>query len=333
MPVERTIHHIKISVLFLVSVIAIGSIGYMVIEGWPFMDALYMTIISITTTGFSELHPLSHVGRIFTLFVIVFGVVTIAYTGSRVAQLLIETIVFRRRKMIKKLSSMQNHYIICGFGRMGKRICQELASYDAPFVVIEKDSKEIENLTRFGYLFVEGDATDDDVLLGAGIKKAKGLVAVLPSEAENVFTTLSSRVLNPDIFIVSRAVEEGTESKLLKAGASRVLKPYEIGGHRMAQVLLHPGVVDFIDILARERRIDLSIEEIEVRPGSQLVGKTLAEAPIRHDLNIIIVAISSAGGEAVYNPGSNALIHEGDKLIVIGEENNIRQLKKMAGSE
>jgi voltage-gated potassium channel len=323
-------YQLKIALAMLLGVIALGSLGYMIIEGWNLLDAVYMTIISITTTGYREVYPLSQFGKVFTLFVIVLGVVTIAYTGGRLAQLFVESYLFRRRKMAKQLSALENHYIICGYGRMGRKICQELQENNASFVVVEKDPAEIENLRTRDYLFVEGDATDDDILMQAGIKKAKGMVAVLPTEAENVFTTLSSRALNPKIFIVARAVEEETESKLLKAGASRVVKPYEIGGHRMTQVLLRPGVVDFIDIIAREKRIDLHIEEIEVKDGSILVGQTLAQSPIRNKLNIIIVAIFQADGKVTYNPQSNTVIQKDNKLIVIGEEKNIQQLITMA---
>jgi voltage-gated potassium channel len=328
--IERTIQQLKVAVLLLVVVIIFGMVGYMVIEGWNIFDAIYMTIISITTTGYKEVHPLSEAGKIFTLFVIIFGVVAIAYIGGRLAQFFVEAYVFRRRKMEKKLKVLNGHYIICGYGRMGKKICEELSANKALFVVIEKDKREIENLSHLDYLYIEGDATDDETLQKASIKGAKGLVSVLRSEAENVFTTLSARVLNPEIFIVARAVEEETESKLLKAGANRVVKPYEIGGHRMTQVLLRPGVVDFIDIIARDKRMDLKIEEIEVNPGSSLIGQKLVEAPIRNMLNIIIVAIFRTDGNVIYNPQSNVVIEENAKLIVIGEENNIIELKKMA---
>ncbi|UCF63592.1 MAG: potassium channel protein [bacterium] len=327
---EKTVQQLKIAVLLLVGVILFGMMGYMFIEGWNFFDAIYMTIISITTTGYKEVHPLSDAGKIFTLFVIIFGVVAIALIGGRLAQFFVETYVFRRRRMEKKLKVIHHHYIICGFGRMGKKICEELHTNKAEFVVIEKDHKEIENLRDRDFVYIEGDATDDETLLRAGIKEAKGLVAVLPTEAENVFTTLSARVLNPNIFIVSRAVEEETESKLLKAGANRVVKPYEIGGHRMTQVLLRPGVVDFIDIIAREKRIDLQIEELEVHSGSSLIGQKLVEAPIRNKLNIIIVAIFRPDGTVIYNPQSNVVIEEKARLIVIGEENNIKELIKIA---
>lgn len=305
----------------------------MVIEHWNIFDSLYMTIISITTTGFAEVHPLSENGRLFTIFVIIFGVLTIAYTGGRVAQFVLEAYIFRRRRMARKVDTLKDHYIICGFGRMGKKICQVLSANRALFVVVENNPDEIELLNEMNYLYVEGDATDDEVLLQAGIERAKGLVAVLSTEAENVFTTLSAKVLNPKIFIVSRAVEEETESKLLKAGANRVVKPYEIGGHRMAQVLLRPGVADFIEIVSARKKIDLKIEEINIQPKSSLVGKTLAQSNIRQDLNIIVVAIFSEDGRILYNPQSNSVIHAGDRLIVIGEERNIEKLQALAAGK
>lgn len=330
---QRTIHQLKFAFLSIFVVFLFGVFGYMLVEGWGFFDAIYMTIISITTTGYKEVHPLSNLGKLLTIFVIVFGVVAIAYTAGRVAQMFVEVYIFRRRRMEKKLTLLKDHYIICGFGRMGKKICQELLDNQATFVVIEKDHIEIENLHELDYLYIEGDATDDDILNQAAINRAKGLVAVLPTEAENVFATLSARVLNPKIFIVSRAVEDVTESKLLKAGANRVVKPYEIGGHRMSQVLLRPGVVDFIDIIARERRFDLRIEEVQVEVGSSLVGQTLAESPIRNKLNIIIVAIFPTDSKVIYNPKSSTAIQADSRLIVIGEEKSINELIKMASSQ
>jgi voltage-gated potassium channel len=327
---QRTIHQLKFAFLSIFVVFLFGVFGYMLVEGWGLLDAIYMTIISITTTGYKEVHPLSNFGKLLTIFVIVFGVVAIAYTASRVAQMIVEIYIFRRRRMEKKLTLLKDHYIICGFGRMGKKICQELLDNQVTFVVIEKDPAEIENLQELDYLYIEGDATDDTILNQAAISRAKGLVAVLSTEAENVFATLSARVLNPKIFIVSRAVEEETESKLLKAGANRVVKPYEIGGHRMSQVLIRPGVVDFIDIIARERRFDLRIEEVQVEVGSSLVGQTLAESPIRNKLNIIIVAIFPTDSKVIYNPKSSTVIQANSRLIVIGEEKSITELGKMA---
>ena len=305
----------------------------MIIEKWHILDAIYMTIITISTTGFAETHPLSQTGRFFTLLIIVMGIGSIAYTGGRAAQLIFETQIYRRRKMSKKVEHLSNHFIVCGYGRMGRFICDELTEADVDFVVIENDPVKIDRLIERGFMFVNGDATRDDVLVSAGIKKAKGLVAVLSSDAENVFATLSSKVLNPELYVVARAVEEETESKLVKAGASRVVKPYEIGGTRMAELLLRPGVIEFIDSIAREKNVDLNIEEVIVNPASPLVGKTLTELPIRKEMNIIIVSIYKSSGKFIYNPLSSAKIEAGDKLIAIGESSSIEKLNKMCLAE
>ncbi len=331
--VDKTLRQLRFGLAILFFTIIFGTAGYMIIEKWHILDAIYMTIITISTTGFAETHPLSQPGRFFTLILIVMGIGSIAYTGGRAAQLVFETQIYRRRKMSKKVEHLSNHYIVCGYGRMGRFICDELAEAKVDFVVIENDTEKIDRLINRSFMFVNGDATSDEVLISAGIKKAKGLVAVLSSDAENVFATLSSKVLNPDIYIVARAVEEETESKLMKAGASRVVKPYEIGGTRMAELLLRPGVIEFIDSIAREKNVDLNIEEVIVHPNSALVGRTLTELPIRKEMNIIIVSIYKKSGKFIYNPLSSARIEAGDKLIAIGENTSLQKLNKMCLTE
>ena len=234
--------------------------------------------------------------------------------------------------MSKKVEHLNNHFIVCGYGRMGRFICEELSEAGVDFVVIENDQAKIDKLINRNLMYVNGDATSDEILLSAGIKKAKGLVAVLSSDAENVFATLSSKVINPDIYIVARAVEEETESKLAKAGASRVVKPYEIGGNRMAELLLRPGVIEFIDVVARERSVDLSMEEFLVNEKSELIGKSLAESPIRKELNIIIVSINKQKGGFIYNPKSSTVIEKDDKLIALGEKANLAEMNKLCRS-
>lgn len=324
--IEKTTRQLRFALFLLFLIILVGTLGYIALEKWDFLDAFYMTVITISTTGFEEVKPLTHLGRIFTSFLIIAGVGTIAYTGGRAVQLIIETQVLRRRRMSKKLQELKNHYIVCGYGRMGRRICEELRQAGVPFAVIEKDDNQIEALIEQEYLFVQGDATSDDSLLKAGIAQARGIVAVLPSEAENVFAVLSAKVLNPKIFVVARAVEEETESKLLRAGADRVVNPYEIGGTRMAMMLLRPTVVEFIDIIARKQGVDLNLEEIQVKASSPLIGKTLAESPIRKELNIIIVAIFRKAGSFIYNPVSSTVLEEGDRLLAIGEAANLNKL-------
>lgn len=224
--ITKTLNQLKAAAFILFITLLFGTFGFMLIEHWDFIDSLYMTIITITTTGFEEVHPLSHSGQLFTILIIIMGIGSIAYTGGRAAQLLIETQIFRRRKMSKKLVELTDHYIVCGYGRMGRYICEELASANVNFIVVDNEPGKIDKLIDINYLYLNGDATSDDILTAAGVMNAKGLVAVLSTDAENVFTTLSAKVLNPNLYVVARAVEEETESKLKKAGANRVVKPY-----------------------------------------------------------------------------------------------------------
>jgi voltage-gated potassium channel len=327
--IDRTLKQLKAGAFILLITLVTGSIGFMIIEHWSFLDSIYMTFITITTTGFEEVHPLTHSGRIFTIILLVMGIGSIAYTGGRAAQLLIENQIIRRRRMSKKLEELKDHYIVCGYGRMGKYICEELSSAKVEFIVIENEAGKIDRLIEMNFLYISGDATSDEILTMAGVMKAKGLVAVLSNDAENVFTTLSAKVLNPNLYVVARAVEEETESKLKKAGANRVVKPYEIGGNRMAELLLRPGVIEFIDVVAREKNVDLSMEELAVSEKSSLIGKTLAELPIRKDLNIIIVSINKLKGGFIYNPKSSTVLEQNDKLIALGEKVNLAELSKL----
>ncbi len=327
--IDKTLNQLKVGAFILIVTLFVGSFGFMLIEHWDFLDSLYMTVITISTTGFEEVHPLSQYGKVFTIILLVMGIGSIAYTGGRAAQLLIEKQIFRRKKMSKKLEELKDHYIVCGYGRMGRYICEELESAKVDFIVVDNESDKIDKLINMNYLYLNGDATSDEVLTIAGVMKAKGLVAVLSTDAENVFTTLSAKVLNPGLYVVARAVEEETESKLKKAGANRVVKPYEIGGNRMAELLLRPGVIEFIDVVAREKNVDLSMEEIMVNEKSSLIQKTLAELPIRKDLNIIIVSINKTKGGFIYNPQSSTVIEQGDKLIALGEKANLSKLSNL----
>ncbi|GBD89464.1 voltage-gated potassium channel Kch [bacterium BMS3Abin04] len=326
---SNALTQLKIGLVLIVAIIIIGTVGYAFIEGWTLFESFYMTIITISTTGFKELKPLSRPGMILTAFLIISGVLAIAYTGGRGIQILVEAQFFRRRRMNKKLGSIAEHYIVCGFGRMGRVICEELYQNGQPFVVVENNSVKIERLLEMNYLFFEGDATADETLLAAGIRKAKGLVSVLDSDAQNVFVVLSAKELNPDIFIVARAVDEGTESKLLKAGANRVVKPYELGGSRMVHLLLRPGVMDFIDGVARNRDVAISLEEVTIPENSKLAGKTLADSPLRKEWNIIVIAVSKANGKFMYNPSAATTIEVGDKLIAIGEAESLKKLDSL----
>ena len=317
---------LRIGVGIIISIILIGTIGYTIIEGWSLFDSFYMTVITISTTGFKELHPLSDSGMVLTILLIIFGVLAIAYTGGRGVQILIEAQLLRRRRMNKKLEQLSNHNIVCGYGRMGRQICESLYEHNEPFVVIDNDPELIGKMDEHNYIYINGNATHDDVLLKAGIKKAKGLIAVIGSDPENVFATLAAKELNKDIFIVARAIEEGTKSKLRIAGADRIVMPYELGSSRMVQLLLRPGVSDFVEGVVRSKDVDISLEEIIVQENSKLAGLTLAESPLRSELNIIVIAIDKPNSKFEYNPKSSTLIEVGDKLIAIGHAEDLNKL-------
>lgn len=322
------------SVSLIILVVAFGTTGYMVIEQWNFLDSIYMTVITLTTVGFREIHDLSFSGKIFTIILIIGGVGTVLYALSTGAKLIIEgelVEVFGRKRLEKKIKELKDHYIICGYGRMGRIICRELKSHNMRFIAIERNPdifKEEEDILIF-----EGDATKDEVLKKVGIEKARGLVSVLSTDAENLYVVLSARGMNPDLLIVARAGEEGSEQKLLRAGADRVVSPYHIGGLRMAHTVLKPAVVDFIEFATKSGNIDLQMEEITIQEGSKLVGLTLDECGFGKELGVIIVAIKRTTGEMKFNPTFRSMVKVGDTLIAIGETVKLKILEDMAMAE
>jgi voltage-gated potassium channel len=311
--------------------ITFGTTGYMVVEGWDFLDALYMTITTLTTVGYGEIHPLSTEGRIFTIILILVGVGTVLYALSAGAKVILEgelRELFGRKRLEKKIKGIRDHYIVCGYGRMGKIICRELREEKAAFIVIEKNP--IETAGDESTLILTGDATNDEALKEAGIDRAKGLISVLPTDAENLYVVLSSRGLNPSLFIVARASEEGAESKLLRAGANRVVSPYSIGGLRIAHTILRPAVVDFIEFATKSGNIELQMEEIAIPEHSALIGQSLDQCGIGKELGIIIVGIKRKSGEMKFNPTFRTSINAGDTLIALGEINKLDILEEMA---
>ena len=329
----NSVRHLRISVGLLVVIIAIGTLGYSFIEGWPPFDALYMTVITLSTVGFKAVHNMSSEGKLFTIFLIISGTGMIAYTLSSLLQFTLEgqlRKILGRKKLESRINKLKNHYIICGFGRIGHLICREFQSRPLPFVVVEKDPHLIERINREGYMYVEGDATDDETLQAAGIDVAKGLITAVTSDTDNVYITLTARGLNPKLFILARSGEEGSEKKLMRAGASKVISPYTIGANRMAQAILRPSVVDFIEIATASENLELQIEEIVVSAGSVLAGKALVDSDIRQSMGIIIVAIKQANGHMVFNPPSNQIIEPKSVLITLGEQPAITQLEKLA---
>jgi len=330
------IRHLRFLLIILLLVVGLGTTGYSVIEGWGAFDSLYMTVITLATVGFHEVHQLSDQGKAFTILLIIFGAGMIAYSVGSLIRFTVEgelRQLLGRKKLEKQISKLVDHYIICGYGRIGNLICKEFTARPLPFVVVEKDPQLCLRLHNEGYLFVEGDATDDDTLIAAGIRQAKGLITAVTSDTENVYITLTARGLNPGLFILARAGEEGSELKLRRAGASKVISPYTIGATRMAQAILRPSVVDFIEIATAGHNLELQLEEIRVRGGSRLVGKSLMTSGIRKDLGIIIVGIKKGDGQMVFNPASETRIETGDILITLGESPAIQNLDAIAGQQ
>ncbi len=314
------------------SIILIGTLGYMSIERWNFLDSLYMTIITLTTVGYDEVHKISPYGRIFTMFLVFSGVGIILYVASSVAQGIVEgrlREVLGRRKLENKIKKLKNHYIICGYGRVGSTICNEIASKSIPFVVIERDPAIVQKADENDYLYLQGEAADENVLIKAGIERAKGLVSAVGSDAENVFVTLTARSINPNLRIVARACEEDSSKKLIKAGADKVVSPHGTAARRIAQSILRPTISDFIELAVHGHSLEFQMEEILVGKGSNLKNLTLQESDIRQDLNVIVIGIRRTSGEMMFNPSAQTKIMEGDTLIVLGEIQNLKKLEKL----
>lgn len=317
----------------LVAILLAGTMGYHLLEGWDFLDSLYMAVITITTVGFGEVHPLSHTGRIFTMFYLLAGVSLVTYTIGTLTRMVIEGEVqqlFGRRRTMTKIKKLRDHYIICGFGRIGQMVADEFERRPMPFVVVENNIEKARKLPP-EYPIIVGDATEEETLINAGIERAKGLVTVLHSDAANLFVTLSAREINPKLFIIARYEEERTKNKLLRAGADKVVSPYIIGGTRMAMAVLRPAVIDFIELATQSESLGLQMEEILVPPDSPLIGSNLKDADIRSNLDIIIVAIKKRSGHMEFNPSATTVIGEGDRMIAIGETSQLQKLEYMMG--
>jgi voltage-gated potassium channel len=325
---------LTILIILILSVFTFGTAGYVIIEGWSVLDSLYMTIITVTTIGFKEVAPLSRSGRVFTIVFVLFGVGVLAYALNTGVRIIFEGEIqkaFGRRKLEKKIQLLMNHYIVCGYGRMGQIICGELRARMEPFIVIEKELQEVDADEET--LFIFGDATRDRILSAAGIERAKGLVSVLSTDAQNLFVVLSARGLNPDLTIIARADEEGSQKKLVRAGADRVVSPYQIGGLRIAHTILKPAVVDFLEFATKTGNIELQMEEIRVQERSELTGVSLHAMGTGRQLGVIIVAIKRSDGTMKFNPASKTVIHEDDVLIALGETQKLTELEDLAKAQ
>lgn len=315
--------------VLIILVIFIGTIGFHLIEGWSFLDCLYMTVITIFTVGFKEVRELSPQGQIFTIFVILGGVGTAIFAFTKIAEIAFEGGIkkfWRRRRMEKELKNLKDHYIICGYGRMGKTVCERLKEEKLPFVVIDNKQEKIEELEQIGRcLFINGDATHEEILIKAGIKKAKGLASLLRSDADNLYLVLSAKLVNPSLFILSKAMDEEAERKILQIGANKIVSPYKLSGLKIAQGLIRPTLVDFMDLIIRRKELSLYMEEFAVKKESQIVNRNLRESDIRRTANVIVVAVKKPGEELVFNPSPDTKMETGDILLVLGDKNAINQ--------
>lgn len=325
---------LKIIVIILVAVVLFGTIGYSVIERWPLLDAVYMTFITLSTVGFKEVYVLSPAGRMFTILLILVGVAGAAYTLRVIGQWIVEGEMQKllgRRRMQKGIKELVNHYVVCGFGRVGRRIAQELFNRKVPFVVIDNDLQRIEQAEKDKFLFVQGDSTLDQTLIDAGIKRARALITAVANEADGVFIVLSARQLNPQLFITARTETDEGKKKLLRAGADKVISPYKIGAIRMALTTLRPNLVDFMKIITFDKETGLTIEEIQIKPGSPLIDSTLRECSIRKEFGIMVAGIKKTGKDVFLNPSPDTKIEAGDILIVIGDREGLEKLEKLYG--
>ena len=314
-------------------VIFIGTIGFHVIEGWSFLDCLYMTIITIFTVGFKEVKVLSPQGQIFTIFVILGGVGTAIFAFTKIAEIAFEGGIhkfWRRKRMEKKLKNLKDHYIICGHGRMGKIVRERLEEEKLPFVVIDNKEEKLEDLKQTNScLFIEGDATHEDILTKAGIKKAKGLAALLSTDADNLYLVLTVRLINPSIFVLSKALDDEAERKILQIGANKVVSPYRLSGLKIAQGLIRPTLVDFMDLIIRREELALYMEELVVKKDSKIVNRNLTECDIRRTANVIVVAMKKPGKDIEFNPSPDSKIKTGDILLVLGDKNAVDQFENI----
>ena len=301
--------------------------GYSILEGWPIVDSLYMTIITMTTVGYGEVRPLSEYGRLFTIGLIITSIGIVGYVFSALTAFVVEGEVrqiIRGRKMDKQIAKLKNHIILCGIGRTGLHIAEEFYRTHTPFVVIEQDEEALEALSRFqDILHLQRDATQDETLLLAGIKQARGLVTTLREDKDNVFVVLCARSLNPDLRIIARLVEDKNEELLRKAGADHIVSPDAIGGIRMASVMLRPTVVAFLDEILRVTGQTLRMEEMQVDDFPALLNRSLGEVNIRKRTGALVVAIKSFKHGYQFNPGAQTILRSGDILIVIGTEDQV----------
>jgi len=323
----------RVALALLVVIFAAGTLGYVVIEGWSFWDAFYMTVITVTTVGYREVRELSWAGQAFTAGLLIVGVGAVLYTFSILMAFVVEGELLRgweERRHIRMLDSLDQHFIVCGYGRMGRIIAEEFRRQGTPFVVIEREPELVTAAIEAGGIAVSADASNEEILKRVGIDRARGLIAAVGTDAENVYTILSARLLRPDLFIIGRAETDDAKRKLLRAGADRVISPYLIGGQQIAQTALRPAVVDFVQLATSSANLELMMEQVLIEEGAPLAGRSLMAANLRQRYGVVVVAIQREDGVMDFNPAPDAVMQPRDQLIVLGRANAMKELEAAA---
>ena len=325
-----------LAVALLVLICAGGTVGYVVIEGWSAWDAFYMTIITITTVGYKEVHDLSRAGQAFTIVLLIAGVGAALYSFTLLATVVVEGGLpkrLQRRHHERMLETIKDHFIICGYGRIGSIVARQFNRQGVPYVVIERSPERLQVAIEDGALGVEADASREEVLKRVGIARARGLIAAVGTDAENVYAVLSARVMRPDLFIVGRAETEDATQKLKRAGADRVISPYQIGAVQIAQTALRPAVVDFVEFATNSENLDLAMEQITIAASSSLASRSILDANLRQRYGVIVVGIQRHDRSMEFNPEPDTAIRAGDKLVVLGRPESLRRLEAEAASQ
>jgi voltage-gated potassium channel len=308
--------------------ILLSTFGFYLIEEWTVLDSFYMTVITISTVGFREVNPLSPEGRMFASFVILAGLGAAVYTTTMLGRVVLEG-EFRgtwgRRRMKQKISDLRNHSVVCGYGRTGKIVAELLNEDGYPFCVVENDKDKEDELNESGYLYIIGDATEEAVLREAGVEKALGVMALLPSDADNLYLTMTAKEIGPGANVVARAFDSDAETRLKRGGADNIVSMHKIAAHRVIQGAHHPAVEEFVDLVTDRQQLSLFVEEARLHPGSDLVGKAIKDACVRTRYGVIIVTIKKASGEMIFNPDADTVLLEDDTIVAIGEKTNLNR--------
>jgi voltage-gated potassium channel len=323
----------QIAISAVLGLLAFGTVGFKIILGISWFECFYFTLITLTSVGFSEPNGMTQGARYFTSVLIILGISTIGYALTAAAQAVVQLEListFGKRKMFRDINKLSGHYIVCGAGRIGAGIIREIARRGQEFVVIEQDEAIADKLLAQGYLVLMGDSTTDEVLRGAGIERARGLVCAVSSDPDNLYITLTARDINKDLYIVARANEESAIRRLVKAGANKVVSPSITGANQMAQMLLRPAVADFIELATMTEQLELEMEQVEITSNSPFIKRQLKETGIRSSLNVIVIAIKRTNGDMIFNPSAETIIEENDALVAIGSHENLEALERLA---